>query len=118
MSVVLLIDDEPGMGSLVHMCLAGLGAKVVQVETLEQAIAAAREERVGAVLLDIALEGEDGLDLMPGLREERSLTAAPVIAFSVHDSREPEALQKGAAAFVRKPFKSEDLRDAVREHLA
>lgn len=118
MSVVLLIDDEPAMGSLVDMCLADLGADVVQVGTLGEAIDAAREGEVRAVLLDIALEGEDGLAILPRLKAERSLADAPVIAFSVHDSRKVEALDKGATAFVKKPFKSEELREAVREHLS
>lgn len=117
MSVVLLIDDEPDMGSLVNMWVSELGARVVQVGTLEQAISAGREERVHAVLLDIALDGQDGLDLLPGLRSERSLADAPVIAFSIHDSRRAEALSKGAVGFVRKPFRSQDLQDALRKHL-
>lgn len=118
MSVVLLIDDEPAMGSLVNMCLADLGADVVQVGTLSEAIEAAQEDQVRAVLLDIALEGEDGLAILPRLKAERSLAGTPVIAFSVHDSRRVEALGKGATAFVKKPFKTEELREAVREHLS
>jgi DNA-binding response OmpR family regulator len=117
-SVVLLIDDEPAMGSLVGQWLADLGARVVQVETFEQAVAAARQERFRAVLLDIALDGADGLDMLPSLKSERSLAGAPVIAFSIHDSRRGEAISKGAVGFVTKPFRAEDLHDALREHLA
>jgi DNA-binding response OmpR family regulator len=117
MSVVLLIDNEPSMGSLVTMCLADLGAHVVQVPSIEAALDAARDNPVDAVLLDIALDGEDGLTELPRLRKERSLATAPVIAFSVHDSRKREALRLGASGFIKKPFKSEDLRRAVRGHL-
>lgn len=117
MSTVLLIDDEPAMGPLVDNWLTELGARVVQVGTLDQAVSKAREEPVKAVLLDIALDGEDGLDLLPLLKEESSLTNAPVIAFSIHDSRRKEALSKGAVGFVRKPFKSEELHNALKEYL-
>ncbi len=117
MSVVLLVDDEPDMGSLVNMWLADLGARVVQVDSLEQAVAAARKEPVRAVLLDIALDGQDGLDLLPDLKGERSLIDTPVIAFSVHDSRRSEAISKGAVGFVKKPFSSKELQDALKEHL-
>lgn len=118
MSVVLLVDDEPAMGSLVGQWLADLGARVVQVGTFEEAVEAARRERVRAVLLDIALDGADGLDMLPGLRSESSLAETPVIAFSIHDSRRGEALSKGAAGFVKKPFRAEDLHDALREHVS
>lgn len=78
MSVVLPVDDEPALGSLVDHWLAELGARVVQVGTLDQAIATPREHHVNAVLLDISLDGADGLDLLPLLKEERSLTDTPV----------------------------------------
>lgn len=118
MSVVLLVDDEPAMGSLVDHWLAELGARVVQVGTLDQAIATARQQHVSAVLLDISLDGADGLDLLPLFKEERSLIDTPVIAFSIHDSRRAEAMKKGAVGFVKKPFKSGDLHDALRGHLS
>jgi CheY-like chemotaxis protein len=117
-TLVLLVDDEPAMGSLVDHWLAELGARVVQVGTLEHAIATARQEPVHAVLLDISLDGADGLDLLPHLHAEPSLTGTPVIAFSIHDSRREEALSKGAVGFVKKPFKSEELHDALRGHLS
>ena len=117
MSTVLLVDDEPAMGPLVDNWLAELGARVVQVGTLDQAVETARQERITVVLLDISLDGADGLDLLPLLKEESSLADAPVIAFSIHDSRRDEALSKGANGFVRKPFKSEDLHKALKEYL-
>lgn len=118
MSLVLLVDDEPAMGSLVDNWLSELGARVVQVETFDQAVAAARHEPVSAVLLDISLDGADGLDLLPLLQKEGALTDTPVILFSIHDSRRNEAMRKGAAGFIKKPFKSEDLHDALKEHLS
>ncbi len=118
MTVVLLIDDEPAMGELVGAWVSDLGARVIQVRTLDEAIATSRREPVNAVLLDIALDGDDGLDYLPNLRSERSLAETPVIAFSIHDSRRGEALRRGATAFVKKPFRSQDLQGALKEHLS
>jgi two-component system response regulator GlrR len=117
MSVVLLIDDEPAMGGLVDVWVSELGARVVHVRTLDEAMDAARHGDVDAVLLDISLEQEDGLDLFGRLQDEQLLQDTPVIAFSIHDSRRGEALAKGAKGFVRKPFRSEDLQATLREHL-
>jgi DNA-binding response OmpR family regulator len=118
MSVVLLIDDEPAMGSLVDVWVSELGGRVVQVRNLADALEASRSEPVKAVLLDISLGGKDGLDYLPDLKRERSLADAPVIAFSIHDSREGEALRRGADAFVKKPFRSQDLQGALKDHLS
>lgn len=117
MSVVLLIDDEPGMGSLVSMSLADAGARVVQVADLDAALAAAREERPSVVLLDLALGGEDGLHLLPRLREEISLSDVPIIVFTIHESREREALEEGADGFVAKPFKAAQLHEVLEEYI-
>jgi two-component system chemotaxis response regulator CheY len=117
-SVVLLIDDEPAMGGLVDVWVSELGARVVQVATLDQAVEAARAGDVDAILLDISLNHEDGLDLFARLEEEGILIDTPVIAFSIHDSRRREAFAKGAKGFVRKPFRSEDLQSTLREHLS
>ncbi len=117
MSVVLLIDDEPGMGALVSMSLADAGARVVQVDDLAAALAAAREERPSVVLLDLALGSEDGLRLLPQLREEPSLSDVPIIAFTIHKSREREALEIGADGFVAKPFRASELHQILQEHI-
>ena len=117
MSEVLLIDDEPGMGALVDVWVAPLGATVVQVRSIRDAIAAAKRRPPDAVLLDISLDGEDGLEEFPRLKEEESLREVPVVAFSVHDSRSDEARRLGVDAFVAKPFRSGDLIKALEEHL-
>ena len=117
MSVVLLIDDEPAMGSLVGVWLAEVGVEVTQVSKLEDALEAARRERPAAVLLDISLDGQDGLELLPRLKADETLRDVPFVGFSVHDSREAEARRLGASGFVRKPFRSGELIAAVKEHL-
>jgi two-component system alkaline phosphatase synthesis response regulator PhoP len=117
LSVVLLIDDEPGMGRLVSMSLADAGARVVQVEDFAGAVAASRKERPSVVLLDLALGEEDGLDLLPRLREEPSLSNVPIIVFTIHDSREREALEEGADGFVGKPFKPAELHNVLDAYI-
>jgi two-component system, OmpR family, response regulator len=116
-TIVLLIDDEPEMGSLVGMCLDETGARVVQVHDLAGAIAAGRQERPSLVLLDLALGSEDGLDILPRLRGESSLSRVPIVAFSVHENRRGEALDQGVDGFVAKPFKALDLRRELQLHM-
>ena len=112
--MVLLIDDEPQMGSLVGMCLHVMGARVVQASNLADAVEATREETPSVVLLDLALGKEDGLRILPDLRREPGLSEVPVVAFSVHDSRREEALAKGAVGFLTKPFHPTGLREALQ----
>lgn len=117
MSVVLLIDDEPQMEKLVAMCLLDSGARVVRAGDLAEALAAARREPPCVVLLDLALGLEDGLAILPHLREEPALSKVPFVAFTVHDSRREEALEEGVDGFVAKPFKAVGLRTLLAPYL-
>lgn len=115
MTRVLLIDDEPAMAGLVAMCLED--AEVVSASSLRQAVAAAREARPQVVLLDLALGLQDGLDILPALRGEPALADVPIVAFTVHGSREHEAREHGTDGFVEKPFKAAELRRALAPYL-
>lgn len=117
MNVVLVVDEEPAMGSLVELCLDTLGVEVVQASGLSSARSIAETENVDVVLLDIALGKEDGLEILPELRSSPGLSDVPVVAFSAHDSRKSEALDRGADAFLARPFAYADLQEMVARHL-
>ncbi len=118
MRTILLIDDEPDMGSLISMFIEELGARVVQATSAADAPRLARREHPDLVMLDLNLGAEgDGLDRLPELRREPKLARLPVVVFSVHASREREARARGAAGFVPKPFKADALRSQLLEHL-
>lgn len=117
MSVILLIDDEQEMARLVGMSLDDFDVRVVPAPDLAGALEAAREEAPALVLLDIALGAEDGIDILPRLRQEPALSEVPVVVFSVHDSRREEALSAGAQGFLPKPFLVDELRAAVEPYL-
>ena len=117
MSVVLLIDDEIQTTKLVQMAL-GSGVQVVSACDLSSALAKAEETRPDVVLLDLELETEDGLRILPSLRESPSLAGVPIIIFSVHDSRREEALDLGVQGFVPKPFRAAQLIQALRPHVS
>jgi DNA-binding response OmpR family regulator len=117
MSRVLIVDDEPDMGSLVAQCLDPLGVEVVQASGLSSARSIGEQQGVDVVLLDLALGDEDGLEILDELRGSPGLSNAPVVAFSAHDSRRAEALERGADEFLARPFAFRDLQSAVARHL-
>lgn len=115
---VLMVDDDPGIGPLVSLCLDPLGVEVVTAKSLSDALDVAREGDVALVLLDLALGQEDGLEILPRLREEPSLRDVPIVAFSAHDSRRREALEQGVDSFLARPFASADLQATVARYVA
>jgi DNA-binding response OmpR family regulator len=114
---VLIVDDEPAIASLVALCLDPLGVRVVQASGLLGALQIAQEEDIGLVLLDLALGDEDGLEILPRLRDEPGLSGVPVVAFTAHDSRRREAIDSGVDSFLPRPFASADLQSTVELYL-
>ncbi len=112
MSGILLVDDEREFVDLVAGFLDDV--EVRHASTVAEAMSSMREKPPDVVLLDLSLEREDGMDLLPQLAEHSELSPIPVIAFSVHDSRFEEARRKGAAGCLRKPFRGKELRAALR----
>jgi DNA-binding response OmpR family regulator len=117
MNRVLIVDDEPDMGSLVAQCLDPLGIEVVQASGLSSARSVAQRAVVDVVLLDLALGAEDGLEILEELRGSPGLSNAPVVVFSAHDSRRAEALERGVDEFLARPFAFRDLQSMVARHL-
>jgi DNA-binding response OmpR family regulator len=115
---LLLIDDEPQMGALVQMSLDLDGVQVVQVRDLHQALEAAKQMKPALVLLDLALGSDDGLQILPELRNDPSFEQVPVVVFTVHPSRRREAQEAGADGFLVKPFTRKDLLKAVGSYLS
>ena len=115
MSRILLVDDEPGMASLIDMSLEGNGVEVTQVLSLVEAWSALERQRPDIILLDLALGAEDGMRLL--MEDVDKVKGIPVVIFSIHDSRYAEAIRLGASSFLRKPFRRAELKAAIEPHL-
>ena len=107
---VLIVEDE----AAIRLALSGLlrrqGYQVSQAESGEKAIAALQGELFDLVITDLALgAGPSGMDV---LREARSLhPGLPVVMITAHGSveRAVEAMRNGAADFITKPFRMNQL---------
>lgn len=108
MSVLIVEDDTlVGMGLRAH--LESLNYRVVgQAASSDEAMALFRQHSPSAVLLDIRLGDEDGLDLAVDLLEERSCAIVIVSAYS-DDELIRRATEGGAFGYLVKPVTRESL---------
>ena len=118
-SNILIVDDEPGIRTLVKEILEDEGYDVDVAEDAETARASRRNRRPDLILLDIWMPDTDGISLLGEWSETGSGGAPPVIMMSGHGTIETavEATRLGAYDFLEKPLSTAKLLLAVRRAL-
>ncbi|MEL4319821.1 response regulator transcription factor [Leifsonia sp. YIM 134122] len=106
---VLVVDDESTLTDLLQMALRYEGWDVRTAADGRSAVAAAREFRPDAVVLDIMLPDIDGLQVLARIREDRP--EAPVLFLTAKDSLDDrlKGLTAGGDDYVTKPFSLEEV---------
>jgi FixJ family two-component response regulator len=113
MSFVCIVDDDASVRSGVGNLLKSVGYATVQFSSGEEFLASSEIDDALCVLLDIRMQG------MQGLEVQRQLNAGhrniPVVFMSAHgdDDTIQLALRHGAVNFLRKPFAEEVLLDSI-----
>lgn len=104
---MLLVEDDHSIQALVAQALHGHDVLVVGVEDGRDAIPRALNVQPDLVLLDIALPGMNGWDILAELRALEDTANVPVIIITAHGQSDWEvvALRRGADLFIEKPFR-------------
>jgi len=105
---VVLAGASPEVRPRIAAQLIRHGYRVLETATVEQTLAAAREP-VQAILVDTALDGMNGWEILPLLRRLDPESRTPVVLLSVDNAREPARLPFGADGRVAKPLHEEVL---------
>ena len=113
---ILAVDNDPRMLRLVRDALAAAGYAPLVTGEPQDLAAIIRAEKPRLVLLDLALPGPDGIELMSSVPE---LSDLPVIFISAYgrDETVARALEAGAADYLVKPFSPTELVARVRAAL-
>ncbi len=106
---VVVLDDEQDLCELLALRLEHHGYRVTCEQTSRGAIEVLERGFVDAMVLDLRLDGENGLDLLAAI-QQRSFDL-PVVILTAHGTIETavEALERGAFGFLTKPFDAHEL---------
>ena len=113
---ILVVDDDPRTLRLVRDALAAEGYAPVVTGDPQELVRLLRTEQPALAVLDLALPGADGIELM---RQIPALSDLPVIFVSGYgrDETVARALDAGAADYIVKPFSPTELAARVRAAL-
>jgi two-component system KDP operon response regulator KdpE len=112
-SAILIVDDEPQIRRMLRIVLESEDHRVLEAATGKEGLVEAATRLPDAVILDLGLPDQSGVEVLARLREWSDV---PVLILSVLDASDEKvaALDAGADDYVTKPFDSRELLARLR----
>ena len=113
--IVFVVDDDLSVREGIESLLRSVGLRVETFRTAQEFSRHSRPEAPACVVLDVRLPGLSGLDLQRELM--RAGAPIPIIFITGHGDvpMSVQAMKAGAVEFLTKPFREQELLDAIRE---
>ena len=113
-SIVFVIDDDPSVQRAIKRLIGSLGLQVQLFGSPQEFIASRLPNVPSCLVLDIRLPGISGLDLQRQLAKAN--IQIPIVFITAHGDipMTVRAMKAGAVEFLTKPFRDQDLVDAVQ----
>ncbi|MBA7673916.1 Transcriptional regulatory protein ZraR [subsurface metagenome] len=114
---ILVVDDDTGVRTVFSSILRKEGYRVTAVKNGYEAIKVIDEESFDLALVDLRMPGLDGIQVLEKIKSRRPQTR--VIIYSAYGSVEDavEAMRKGAADYLNKPFSPNELELSLKKTL-
>ena len=112
--VVFVIDDDPSMRDTLEDLLRSVGLEACVFRSTQEFLASERPDAPSCLVLDVRLPGQSGLDF------QRRLVASgldlPIVFITGYGdvAMSVQAMKAGAIEFLTKPFRDQDLIDAIQ----
>ena len=112
--IVFVVDDDPSVRSSLKFLLSTVGLQVESFDSADAFLHKKRPDAPSCLVLDVRLPGLSGLDFQRELAARN--TRIPIIFLTGHGDipMSVRAMKAGAVEFLTKPFRDQDLLDAVR----
>ncbi len=111
--LILVVDDEPDIGLLMEVILKSAGFRVRHAQDLESAKKEVTQYQFNTVFLDLNLNGQLGLDLLPEIEEKDEDTRVIVITAQRDPVLRKKVSEMGLEQIIEKPFTKKDILNAL-----
>jgi FixJ family two-component response regulator len=112
-SIVFVIDDDASIRTSVESLLSSIGHAVQVFDSTRAFLASERPDLPGCIVLDVRMPGVSGLEFQ---RQLAALNLSiPIVFITAHGdiAMSVAAMKAGAIEFLTKPFRNQDLLDAI-----
>ena len=116
-SRILIVDDEDDLLETLHLLLTRAELDVTTAASGQAAVAALRRQRFDLVVTDLRMPGMDGAATITALRAIDPTLPVIVATGCGTDEALAECRDRGARAFIKKPFHLDDFVALVRHTL-
>ena len=116
-ATVFVVDDDAAMRDSLRDLIRSVGLRVELFDSAQDFLRSERPDIPGCLVLDVRMPGQSGLDLQRRLNEAG--VAIPIIFITGHGdvAMGVHAMKAGALEFLTKPFRDQDLLDAIQQAL-
>src|SRR5262245_5490650 len=117
-ALVCVVDDDAPLRESLTNLLRSVGLQVAAFASAQEFLGSTHPDVPGCLVLDVRLPGLSGLDLQQQLAQADM--AMPIIFITGHGDipMTVQAMKAGAVEFLTKPFRDQDLLDAIHQALA
>ena len=112
--IVFVVDDDPSIRRAIKRLIGSVGLQVELLGSAQEFLPGKRPDAPSCLVLDIRLPGISGLDFQHELAEAN--IHIPIIFITAHGDipMTVRAMKAGAVEFLTKPFREQDLLDAIQ----
>src|SRR6267154_906542 len=113
--IVFVVDDEPAIRLSLKRLVNSVGLEAQTFASAQEFLHAKRPDGPGCLVLDVRLPGLSGLDLQQELIDAK--VDLPIVFITGHGDipMSVQAMKAGAIEFLTKPFREQDLLDAIQQ---
>jgi FixJ family two-component response regulator len=115
--VVFVVDDDPSVCRAIRRLVESVGLRVELFGSAQEFLRSERPDAASCLVLDIRLPGRSGLDFQRELAEAGIHIAIVFITGHGDIPMTVRAMKAGAVEFLTKPFRDQDLLDAIQQGL-
>ncbi len=117
---ILLVDDDEEVLKALGLMLSFSGFQSLQASCGREALILAREHDFDLIVMDVAMPGMSGIELLGHLRQNEKTRDVPVIFFTAQAEQETreQAFALGAVDYLSKPVDFGTLRSSIQRALS